>query len=179
MGNVDIQISDESLAFSAPDLLRSGPVEEAVLATITESLGIDPQLILDTNWIDNGPGWVGVLLSDAQTVLGLQPDYEAMGDLCITVLGVYPEGSEEKTQGNDVEVRAFVPGIGILEDPVTGSANAGLAQWLISAGVLPGAYVARQGTVIGYDGKILLEQEGDTVWVGGAARTVISGIVEL
>lgn len=179
VGNVRIKISDDSLAFAAPALLRSGPVEPDTARLIESALNVDASAIVATNWIDNGPGWIGVLLTDAQTVLDLSPDFAAMGDACIAVIGAYPEHSLEKTQGIDVEVRAFVPDVGIPEDPVTGSANAGLAQWLIGAGVLPDSYTARQGTAIGYDGLISLNCEGETIWVGGTSSTVISGAVDI
>lgn len=182
VGNVALSLpslSDDSLAFAAPDLLRSGPVEESTVQTLAASLGVQRDQIIDSQWIDNGPGWVGVLLPSATAVLELNPDFAAMGSLCVAVLGCYSEGSAEKANGIDVEVRAFVPEVGILEDPVTGSANAGLAQWLIAAGHLPAHYVARQGTAIGYDGKILLSFDGATTWVGGAVQTIITGTVEL
>ena len=126
----------ERLAFAAPPLVRSGSVDEADLATITRALGIEHSDVVDAAWVDNGPGWVAVLLRDADAVLALDPDPAAFGGLDIGVVGLHPVGGECA-----IEVRAFVPGMGIPEDPVTGSLNAGLAQWLVGTH-LPTSYVA-------------------------------------
>jgi PhzF family phenazine biosynthesis protein len=128
--------------------------------------------LLDAAWIDNGPGWVGVMLGDAQAVLSLEPDYASFGDLKIGVVGPYAEGPLA------VEVRAFCPGYGMPEDPVTGSLNAGLGQWL-AGGRLPTSYVAGQGTALGRRGRVHVVLEGQTVWVGGDTRTTITGTVGL
>ena len=163
----------ERLAFAAPPLVRSGPVDDADRAQITAALRIADTDIVDLAWVDNGAGWVAVLLADAAAVLTLRPDFESFGDLEIGVVGVCPDGSETA-----VEVRAFVPGMGIGEDPVTGSLNAGIAQWLAGTR-LPTSYVAAQGTALGRRGRVHIDVEGDTVWVGGDALTTISGEVSL
>lgn len=155
-------------AFAAPPLMRSGPVDEADLARIATALRLDRSDLLESAWIDNGPGWVGVLLRDADAVLALEPDFAAFDDLKIGVVGEYAGGDVA------VEVRAFCPGYGMPEDPVTGSLNAGIAQWLAGSR-LPTSYVSSQGTVLGRRGRVHVDVEGDTVWVGGDALTTITG----
>ena len=76
-------------------------------------------------------------------------------------------------------MRAFCAGEGMPEDPVTGSLNAGLAQWLIGDGLAPARYVASQGTAMGRAGRVAIEQIGDDIWVGGSAVTCISGQLSL
>lgn len=163
----------ERLAFAAPPLVRSGPVAEADRAAIVRALAIRDDDVVDLAWVDNGPGWVGVLLRDAEAVLAVEPDVGAFGTLDIGVVGRHPEGAECA-----VEVRAFCPGMGIVEDPVTGSLNASLAQWL-AGNRLPSSYVAAQGTALGRAGRVHVESDGETVWVGGDATTTIKGTVGL
>jgi PhzF family phenazine biosynthesis protein len=160
----------ERLAFAAPPLLRSGPVSDEDRAAIRRALRLDDSQIVDCAWVDNGPGWVGVLLPDAATVLAVRPDLTAFGALEIGVVGPYASGEGDA----DVEVRAFVPTMGIGEDPVTGSLNAGVAQWL-AGNRLPSSYVASQGTVLGRRGRVHVSLEGDDLWVGGDTRLVIAG----
>jgi PhzF family phenazine biosynthesis protein len=161
----------ERLAFAGPPFIRSGAVSQEDRERIARALRIDPSQVVDLEWIDNGPGWVGVLMESAEAVLALEPDWSAAEGMDIGVVGPYPEGSECA-----VEIRAFCPGMGIVEDPVTGSLNAGVAQWL-AGDRLPTSYVASQGTVLGRRGRVFIEREGDTVWVGGDARTSITGTV--
>jgi PhzF family phenazine biosynthesis protein len=161
----------ERLSFQAPPLMRSGPVDDADRRAVVRALAIGDDDVVDLAWVDNGPGWVGVLLRDADAVLAIRPDLAAFGGLDIGVVGPHPEGSECA-----VEVRAFCPGLGVVEDPVTGSLNAGLAQWL-AGDRLPSSYVAAQGTTLGRAGRVHVERDGDTVWVGGDATTVIKGTV--
>ena len=124
-------------------------------------------------WADNGPGWVAVLLESAERVLALQPDFVAMGELDVGVIGPHDDKSDA-----DVEVRAFCPEMGIGEDPVTGSLNASIGQWLAGSR-LPTSYVAAQGTAIGRRGRVHIDLEGDTLWVGGEALTTVTGRVAL
>lgn len=174
-GLVKIRRADADLAFAAPPLVRSGPVEPAVLEQAIASLGIDAARVLGSNWVDNGPGWIGIRLESAEQVLELQPDFALMDQLCVGVIGSYPEGGPA-----DFEVRAFVPGFSVPEDPVTGSLNAGLAQWLLSEGVVNGGnYTVQQGTVLGRGGLLTITVEDENIWVGGASRTVVSGRVSL
>jgi PhzF family phenazine biosynthesis protein len=161
----------ERLAFAAPPLLRDGPVADDERARILTALALEDDDLVDLSWGDNGPGWVVAMLRDAEAVLAVRPDWSAFGDLDIGVVGAYPPGSECA-----VEVRAFCPSIGVVEDPVTGSLNASIGQWL-AGDRLPTSYVASQGTVLGRAGRVHVEKDGDTVWVGGDAATTLSGTV--
>ena len=177
-GLVDVRRSPR-LGFAAPPLRRSGPVDADLRARVVRALGVSDASVRDMAWIDNGPGWVGVDLGPAQVVLDVVPDIAAFTDLKVTVLGRWDEASAAEL-GADVEVRAFyADGRDFGEDPVTGSANAGLAQWLIGTGALTEAYTARQGSVIGREGRVRLETDGDRVWVSGDAVTRIVGGVDL
>lgn len=164
--------SADRLSFEAPPLARSGPVDAADLQVLTAGLGVDD--VVDAAWVDNGPGWVALLLRDAATVLALEPDLRALAERDVSqavgVVGPHPAGSDVA-----FEVRAFVPSMGVGEDPVTGSLNAGLAQWLVPAGHAPSSYVAAQGTVLGRRGRIHVEHAGDTVHVGGDTVVGVSG----
>jgi PhzF family phenazine biosynthesis protein len=184
LGLVDLRRKDGRLAFAAPRPLRSGPVSEEDLQRIAAGLGILREDIGDAQWVDNGPGWVAVLLADAAAVLAVRPDPVALGDLAVGAVGIYPEGSSEPEDDCAIEVRAFVGGLGVDEDPVTGSLNAGVAQWLTGNGVLPPAYVASQGTALGRRGRVHVSTQtrasGEkAIWVGGNTRTTILGTVDL
>ncbi len=174
VGLVPVRRDADRLAFAAPPLLRSGPVTADERAELIRWLGVPAAAVLDAQWVDNGPGWVGVLLTDAATVLAVRPAGPgAFRD--VGIVGVHPSGSECA-----VEVRAlFAVGGGLAEDPVTGSLNASLAQWLIGTGRLPRAYVAAQGTVLGRRGRVHVSAEGEDVWVGGQVTPGVSGTVEL
>lgn len=174
IGLVQLRRDGGRLAFAAPPLRRSGPVAPEIRDQVVRSLRVPDDAVLRCEWIDNGPAWIGVVLPDAQTVLDLRPDIVAMGALEVGVLGAWDDGHDA-----DVEVRAFVPGMGVPEDPVTGSLNAGLARWLIPAGVLPTRYTVAQGAVLGRAGRVYVEQVGDAIWVGGDSVTCIRGTVML
>ena len=172
-GLIPIRREEERLAFAAPPLLRSGPVGEELAGRIAAQLGLGRSELVDLAWADNGPGWVAVLLESATAVLGLRP---GVVDLDIGVAGPYPPGSPEA-----FEVRAFTPLInGTGEDPVTGSLNASLAQWLVGTGRATAPYVARQGTALGREGRvhISVDQRG-AIWVGGSTLTCVSGQADL
>ena len=174
VGLVRVRKDGDRLAFAAPALRRTGPVEPTLRAQAVAALGLADAQVLRLEWIDNGPGWMGAMLADAATVLALQPDFAAMRGLKLGVVGPHPAGSDCQ-----FEVRAFVPGLGVPEDPVTGSLNAGLAQWLIGAGLAPAAYVAAQGAALGRAGRVFVQREGADVWIGGAVCPVITGTVRL
>jgi PhzF family phenazine biosynthesis protein len=177
-GLVDVRRSP-GLGFAAPALRRSGPVEADLRSRVLTALGVDEPAVRDMAWIDNGPGWIGVDLGSADAVVDVVPDVAAFTDLKVTVLGRWDAGRAADL-GADVEVRAFyADGRDFGEDPVTGSANAGLAQWLIGTGALPPSYTSRQGSVIGRDGRVRIVSEGDEVWVHGDAVTRIVGEVDL
>jgi PhzF family phenazine biosynthesis protein len=166
----------DHLAFAAPPLLREGSVDDGYIAQVAAVLGIDGSEIVDVAWVDNGPGWVGVLLEDAEAVLTLEPDlsrYEGEGKVDIGVLGPHADGEELA-----YEVRGFfLDDRGVLiEDPVTGSLNASLAQWMLQTGRVTAPYVAAQGTAIGRRGRIHITQDSDgTIWVGGSTVTLVNG----
>jgi PhzF family phenazine biosynthesis protein len=162
----------ERLAFEAPPLVRSGPVSDADLDRIVHALRIGRDEVLDCAWIDNGPGWVGVLLESAEAVLALDPAWHEFDGLDIGVVGPRADGDTA------CEVRAFCPGLGVTEDPVTGSLNAGIGQWL-AGGALPASYVAAQGAALGRAGRVHVSRVDDTVWVGGDTVTRIVGDVDL
>jgi PhzF family phenazine biosynthesis protein len=163
----------ERLAFAAPPIVREGPVTGEERDRLVRALSLAHDDVVDARWIDNGPGWVGVLLRDADAVLAVRPDWAEFGDLEVGVVGPYPAGAECA-----IEVRAFCPSIGVVEDPVTGSLNASIGQWL-AGDRLPTSYIASQGTVLGRRGRVHVECEGDTVWVGGEVSTAIAGEVSL
>jgi PhzF family phenazine biosynthesis protein len=172
-GLVRVRRSDGRLAFHTPPLLRSGPVEEPLVEQITEALGIGRGDVVDVEWADNGPGWVAVLLADADAVLALRPGTVPCD---VGVAGPYPEGAECA-----YEVRAFFPYQGAtVEDPVTGSLNASLAQWLLRTGRAKAPYVAGQGTALGRSGRVHISADAEeNVWVGGSVVTCVTGRVEL
>lgn len=172
-GLVPLRIDGERLSFAAPPLVRSGAPAAADRDRAVDALGVDPGRVVGAQWVDNGPGWLGILLDEGQAVLDLRPDFTAMGSTPVGVIG------PSAVEGVDFEVRAFVPGLGVPEDPVTGSLGAGLAQWLIGADLAPTAYVARQGTALGRDGRVHIEQIGDDIWVGGHVTVGITGEVAL
>ena len=174
VGLVPVRVDDGRLAFAAPPLRRSGPVDGGRLARITAALGLRGDQVVDATWCDNGPGWIGLLLPDAETALAVEPDRVALGEVKVGVVGPHPPGSEVA-----FEVRAFVPGVGLGEDPVTGSLNAALAQWLIAAGRAPTSYVAAQGTRLQRRGRVFVEQRSGQVWVGGDTVVGVTGTVAL
>jgi PhzF family phenazine biosynthesis protein len=163
----------ERLEFGAPPLKRSGPLEPAVLQQIAGALGIAPAEIRHHQWVDNGPGWCAVVLDSARKVLSLKPDWAALNPLKLGVVG-----PQEKGHDAAFEVRAFIGGGG-YEDPVTGSLNASLAQWLIGAGLAPAQYVAAQGTAMQRDGRVYLRKDGSDVWVGGDVAECVLGEIDL
>lgn len=174
VGLVRIRREAARLAFAAPPLRRTGPVDEALLARIAAGLGVTRAEILQHQWVDNGPGWCAVMLPSAEHVRAVRPDYSSLGDVKLGLVGAFPPGHPAA-----FEVRAFVPSLGVQEDPVTGSLNAGLAQWLIGAGLAPPAYEAVQGTALGRDGRVHVVQDGDTVWIGGDVAPCVTGHVLL
>jgi PhzF family phenazine biosynthesis protein len=172
-GLVPIRRTEAGLAFAAPPLVRSGPVDDDDLDRVARALRIDRAEIVDAAWADNGPGWVALLLEDADAVLALQPD---VSDYDIGVVGPHPAGAETAW-----ELRAFFPKDGAsVEDPVTGSLNASVAQWLLGSGRATAPYVASQGTALGRAGRVHITEDGDgAIWVGGGTVTCIDGSVEL
>ena len=173
VGLIHLRRKSDSLAFAAPPLVRSGSPDESTIIEAADSLGIERKSIVDAAWVDNGPGWLGLLLGSAEEVLAIQP---RTMNLNLGVAGAYPVGSTFA-----YEVRAFYSSRGVtLEDPVTGSLNASLAQWFIENGRFTAPYLASQGTAIGYAGVIRVStDDSNAVWIGGNVTTRISGFVDL
>jgi len=169
-GLVTVRREGQTLAFAAPPLIRGGPVDEDLVVRLADALGLARDDVVDAQWADNGPGWVALLLKSAEAVLAVRPAYI---DAHIGLVAMHPDGSPE--------VRAVFPKEGaMVEDPVTGSLNASLAGWLIGAGRLEAPYVARQGTVLGREGRVHVSRDPDgTIWVGGRTATCVSGSVSL
>ncbi len=164
----------ERLAFAAPKLKRSGPLDDALLARIAAGCGLPREAIVQHQWVDNGPGWCAVMLASAAEVLAVRPDWALLGNVKLGLVAPQPAGADTQ-----FEVRAFVPTLGVPEDPVTGSLNAGLAQWLIGAGLAPRAYVAAQGAALGRAGRVHVQHDGSDCWIGGEVAICIEGTVSL
>jgi PhzF family phenazine biosynthesis protein len=179
-GLVRLSRANGRLAFESPPLIRSGPVDSGQLAEFALVLGVEVSDIVASAWVDNGPGWVGIQLHDAQMVLELEPDFTrhlTPGDLDIGVVGFHPPESDWL-----YEVRAFFSGQTgrLLEDPVTGSLNASLADWLIGEEKAEPPYVATQGTALGRQGRIHVSRDDEgTIWIGGNTTTMVEGTLHL
>lgn len=175
LGLVQVRRHEGRLAFAAPSLLHSDPLDETLLTRIAAGLRIARSSILDAQWVDNGPGWTAIQLGSRAEVLALDPDHAALDDLKIGVVGAWDQARDGLEA--QFEVRAFAMAAGVKEDPVTGSLNAGLAQWFIGSGRAPGSYVVSQGTALGRAGRIYVDQIGNDIWIGGNTRTNIEGTV--
>ncbi|GAA4782684.1 PhzF family phenazine biosynthesis protein [Actinomycetospora chlora] len=174
VGTVRLRRVGDRLAFAAPPLVRGGPVDPEALAPLLDALGLPDPAAVTARWIDNGPGWVGLLLPDPEVVLALSPRTLA-GFTSVGVASTYPAGAEVA-----LEVRAFIGDSGaVREDPVTGSLQAGFAGWLIADGHLPRRYVAAQGARRRRRGRVHVEQVGTDTWIGGATTTVVTGHLAL
>jgi len=171
-GPVRVRRTKAGLAFAAPPLVRSGPVEEELVERLASVLGIGRGEIVDAQWADNGPGWIAVLLADAEAVLAVTP---AFAELDVGVVG--PRSGGEAAW----EVRGFFPKDGALvEDPVTGSLNASVAEWLLRTGRATAPYVAAQGTALGRAGRVHISQDAEgAIWVSGGTVTCVEGAVSL
>ena len=197
-GLVPIRRDGERLVFGAPPSSRTAP-SPTLLAKVAGALGIRASQIVSAQLLDNGPVWLGLLLQDEATVLALQPDHRALKELRtkVGVAGI-PAAKDtasplliarknrearafaDATGPVDLEVRVFAAAVGIEEDPVTGSFNASLAQWLIDEGHMPAQYVVGQGQALGRSGRVHVQRDGDgQVWIGGASVTCIDGTVML
>lgn len=177
IGLVRIRRQGDELAFIAPPLLRSGPVDAPLLERVRLGLGLAPEAIVRSQWVDNGAGWLAVMLADRQQVLAVQPDFSQLLGLAVGVIA--PCNPAHDDVDAQFEVRAFVAGDGAQEDPATGSLNAGVAQWLLGEGLAPERYVVSQGTAIGRAGRIHVERQGDEIWIGGAVAVCIAGRLQL
>ena len=173
-GLIRVRHDGARLAFAAPPCLRSGPLDEALLTRIAAALGLDRVAVLGHQWVDNGPGWCAIRLMSADQVLELQPDWPALAGIKLGVVGPHPAGSDVQ-----FEVRALIGEGQGYEDPVTGSLNAGLGQWLIESGAAPLSYIAAQGARLERRGRVFIERIGEQVWVGGHSLSCVRGTVAL
>ncbi|HUR89670.1 MAG TPA: PhzF family phenazine biosynthesis protein [Ramlibacter sp.] len=177
-GLVHLRRDGKRLAFAAPESKRSSP-GPAVLAEVASALGLKASQIITAQSLDNGPVWLGILLDDPQVVLAMKPDHAALRAGGHKV-GVAARYRDAKAGEPTLEVRAFADPVGIPEDPVTGSLNASLAQWLIGEGLLPARYIAAQGACLGRAGRVDIHRDDHgQVWVGGETVTCIEGTVLL
>lgn len=170
-GLIDVRPSDGILAFAAPATVRSGPLDADHVATVVDALGIAPDQVLAHQWVDNGPGWAVLQLATADEVLNLQPDLSRIPDAMVGVIGAYPAGHEFA-----FEMRTFAPRVGVAEDPVCGSMNASVGQWLARTGQAGAGYLVSQGAKVGRAGRLSITVDPDgTVWVGGTTTTLFAG----
>ena len=179
-GLVQIRQEHGRLAFAAPPMLRFGAPTADELDAALRMLGITAEEVQGASWIDNGPGWLGIRLASAEQVLALNPARQWPTRMDVGVVGPYARGVGGVSGASPAacEVRAFFSDHqgAIVEDPVTGSLNASLAQWLFATGVMDSDYIAAQGRCLGRDGRIFLTRDGTgQVWVGGTARTHVEG----
>lgn len=177
VGLVTLRQGPRGLRFSAPPPLVDTPIPADVLARSVAALGLPEEAVVDHRYLDNGPRWHVLLLDSAERVLAVRPDWAALGDVHLGLVGPYPEGGAAAGAAA-FELRGFAPAIGVPEDPVTGSLNAVVGQWLAGTDRAPASYLASQGTVLGRAGRIHVERDDDgLVWVGGATVTCIDGRV--
>ncbi len=174
VGLVRVKREGARLAFAAPPLRRSGAVDAETHAQVLRALRLHADEVLDVVWVDNGPQWIAARLKSAAAVLALRPDFIAMQGLKLGVVGAHPAGS-----ACDFEVRAFVPDLGVPEDPVTGSLNAGIALWMQGTGLAPDSYVAGQGAALSRDGRVHVARDGEATWIGGDVTPLIHGQLRL
>jgi PhzF family phenazine biosynthesis protein len=173
IGLIPIRRTANGLAFAAPKLIHSGPVEPEILARVIKGLNVAPDAITASNWVDNGSPWLAVMLRTRREVMALRPNYSTLAGLKVGAFAAF----NPQTDGTSAqfEVRAFsAEGVG-HEDPVTGSLNAGLAQWLIKSKIAPSEYVVSQGEALRREGRIHIQQDAAQIWVGGAVRTCVTG----
>ena len=170
-GLVKVERRDGRWAFEAPPLVRSGPVDEVLVEEVAGFLKVDRSKIVAAEWVDNGPGWLGILFASAEEVLALEPVTSYSRRMDIGVIGPFAEGDVK------FELRTFFSNhVGaIVEDPVTGSFQASAAQWMIGSGRAVAPYVTAQGTKLGRRGRAYVEQESGSIWIGGDTQTLCSG----
>jgi PhzF family phenazine biosynthesis protein len=175
-GLITVRSDGDRLAFAAPPLVRSGPVEPDVLADVIDAMQLDPSTVEDAQWVDNGPGWMAVLLQSADAVRAVRPRRLPTKVGLVGLVGRESEGADAA-----IEVRAFFPKDGAFaEDPVTGSLNASVGQWLIGSGRLQSPYVASQGSALGRAGRVHVSLDGDgQIWVAGTVRTLVEGSIDV
>lgn len=178
-GLITVRDDGDRLAFAAPPLERGGPPEPELVAEVVDAMGLDPSEVEDSQWVDNGPGWLALLLRSADAVRAARPRRVPTKVGLAGLVGLVAR--EASGAPADVEVRAFFPKDGVVtEDPVTGSLNASLGQWLIGSGRLDSPYVASQGSALGRAGRVYVSMDADgQVWVAGTTRTLVEGTIEM
>ncbi len=174
IGLVRVRRGAERLAFAAPPRLRVGPLDDALLARLVAALRLGVARVRGHQWVDNGPGWCALRLGSAGEVLAIEPDWPALAGLKVGVVGAHPPGGDAQ-----FEVRALIGESAGYEDPVTGSLNASLAQWLIESGVAPPCYVAAQGARLGAAGRVVIERIDGELWIGGRCESRVEGMLTL
>lgn len=175
-GLIPIRRDDERLAFAAPPMTRAGPIEPDLLAERLDQLGIEPADVVDSAWIDNGPGWMGILLQSAEAVLDVAIPTATILGFDVGLIGHYPAGAECALELRGLFANASGQ---VREDPVTGSLNASAAQWLIEGGQIAAPYVASQGTVLGRRGRIHVDREDGDIWIGGKSVIAVAGAISV
>lgn len=178
-GLITVRRDGERLAFAAPPRVRTGPVEHELVAEVIDAMGLDASDVDDSQWVDNGPGWMALLLRSADAVRAARPARVPTKVGLAGLVGLV--GPETSDAPADVEVRAFFPKDGLpAEDPVTGSLNASLGQWLLESGRLRSPYVASQGSALGRAGRVHVSRDADgQVWVAGTTRTLVDGTIDV
>lgn len=169
-GLVELRRAEDVLSFAAPPPVRTGPIEDDHLERIVAAYGIAREQVIGHQWVDNGPGWAVVQMASAQEVLDLDPDFSDLPNAMVGAVGAHPAGADHA-----FELSSFAPGVNVFEDPVCGSMNASVAQWLTSTGQAPEHYTVSQGSLLGRAGRIEITVEGGTVWVGGATAILFRG----
>jgi len=178
IGLVSIRRSSDELAFAAPKLIRNGPVEPEILARVARGLNLNTASIIASNWVDNGSGWLAIMLRSRAEVLALRPNYATLAGLKVGAFAAFDPAKDGTVA--QFEVRAFSAEAAVgHEDPVTGSLNAGLARWLIGARIARSEYVVSQGTVLKREGRVHVQQDSSEIWVGGSVRTCVSGTLAI
>lgn len=174
-GLVTVANDGDTLWFAAPPRLREGPLDDEYVDQLADAFRIDRALIVAHQWVDNGPGWAVIQLPTAADVLALEPDFSRIPTAMVGAIGAYPAGSPHA-----FELRSFAPGVGVVEDPVCGSQNASVAQWLTAMDAAPRAYRVSQGSRLGRAGSVEIRVDADgAVWVGGATTVVVQGTIKL
>ena len=175
-GLVPLRRIDGRISFATPPCARSGAVDDELLASVLDDLGLQPDQVAATSWVDNGPGWIGVLVHDVQVLRSLAPTWDRIE----VKAGVAALTGLDQPGEPALEVRAFFYAGGTREDPVTGSLNGSLAQWLLGTDTLTAPYIASQGVSMGRDGRVHVSQDDDgEIWIGGDAVTGVQGTVAL
>ena len=175
LGLVRVRQDAAGLAFTAPPLQRSGPVASEQTEVVRRALNIEAHEVLEAQWVDNGPGWLALKLSSPDVVLRIEPNFSLLGGVPVGVFAPWPTGKGHG--GAEFEVRAFIAGDAMPEDPVTGSLVAGIAQWLRRDPLAPESYLVNQGRLLGRAGRIHVIRDGADIWVGGNTMTLVDGVL--